>query len=45
MVAAASGKLVLRGRISSDSPNAERTGRELAESLLKKGAGIVLEAA
>lgn len=45
MVAAASGKLVLRGRISSDSPNAERAGRELAESLLKKGAGIVLEAA
>ena len=45
MVTTASGKLVLRGRISSDNPNAERTGRELAESLLKKGAGIVLEAA
>jgi hydroxymethylbilane synthase len=45
MVAAASGKLVLRARIVSDNPNAEKAGEELAESLLKKGAEIVLEAA
>jgi hydroxymethylbilane synthase len=45
MVAATSGKLVLRGGIVSDNPNAEKAGEELAESLLKKGAGIVLEAA
>jgi len=44
MVAAASGKLVLRGRLVSDSPTPEKAGEELAESLLKKGAEIVLEA-
>ena len=44
MVAAASGKLVLRGRLVSDNPSAEKTREELAESLLKKGAEIVLEA-
>lgn len=45
MVAASTGKLILRGRIVSDNPSAEKAGEELAESLLKKGAGIVLEAA
>lgn len=45
MVAAASGKLVLRGRKVSDGSSAERAGQELAESLLKKGAAMVLEAA
>lgn len=45
MVAATSGRMVLRSRIVSDNPNAERAGEELAESLLKKGGGIVLEAA
>jgi len=44
MVAATSGKLVLRGRIVSDNLSAEKAGVELAESLLQKGAEIVLEA-
>jgi len=44
MVAAVSGRLVLRGRLVSDNPSAEKAGEELAESLLKKGAEIVLEA-
>jgi hydroxymethylbilane synthase len=44
MVASASGKLLLRSRIVSDNPIAEKVGEELAESLLKKGAEIVLEA-
>jgi hydroxymethylbilane synthase len=45
IVAATNGKLILRSRIVSDNPKAESVGEELAESLLKKGAGIVLEAA
>jgi len=44
MVAATSGRLVLRSRLVSDNPSAEKAGEELAESLLKKGAEIVLEA-
>ena len=44
LVAATSGRLVLRGRIVSDNPSAEKAGVELAESLLQKGAEIVLEA-
>ncbi len=44
MVAAPTGRMLLRSRIVSDNPNAGKVGEELAESLLKKGAGIVLEA-
>jgi hydroxymethylbilane synthase len=44
MVAAPTGRMLLRGRIVSDNLNAEKVGEELAESLLNKGAGIVLEA-
>lgn len=45
MVASPSGKLLVRSRIISDNPDAAKVGEELAESLLKKGAEIVLEAA
>ena len=44
MVAATSGKLVLKGGLVSDNPRAEKVGEELAESLLKQGAEAVLEA-
>lgn len=45
LVAAPDGKMLVRSRIISNNPDAEKVGEELAESLLKKGAGIVLEAA
>ncbi len=45
LVAAPDGKMLVRSRITSNNPDAEQVGEELAESLLKKGAGIVLEAA
>jgi hydroxymethylbilane synthase len=45
LIAAASGRLLLRSRIISDNPSAERVGEELADALLKKGAAAVLEAA
>ena len=45
MVAAPNGRMLVRGRISSDNPVAERIGEELAEALLEKGAGAILEAA
>jgi hydroxymethylbilane synthase len=44
MVAAPSGKMVLKGRLVSGNPNAGKVGEELAESLLAKGAEAVLEA-
>ncbi len=44
MVAAPNGRMLLRSRIVSDGPDAAKVGEELAESLLKKGAEIVLEA-
>ncbi len=44
MVAAPNGRMLLRSRIVSDNPNPRKVGEELAESLLKKGADIVLEA-
>jgi hydroxymethylbilane synthase len=44
MVAARSGKLVLRGRLVSGNLSAGKVGEELAESLLAKGAKAVLEA-
>jgi hydroxymethylbilane synthase len=45
LIAAASGRLLVRSRIISDNPDAERVGEELADALLKKGAAAVLEAA
>jgi len=45
MVASPTGKLLVRSRIISDNPDAGKVGEELAESLLEKGAEIVLEAA
>jgi hydroxymethylbilane synthase len=45
MVAALSGKILVRSRIVSDDPRPERVGEALAEDLLSKGAGAVLEAA
>lgn len=44
MVATMNGRMLLRSRISSDNPSAAKVGEELAESLLRKGAEIVLEA-
>jgi hydroxymethylbilane synthase len=44
MVASVSGKMLLRSRIVSDNPKPSAAGEELAESLLKQGAHIVLEA-
>jgi hydroxymethylbilane synthase len=45
MVAARSGKMLVRIRIVSDNPDAEKVGEELAQALLSKGAATVLEAA
>ncbi len=45
MVAARSGKILVRSRIISDNPDAEKVGEELAQALLSKGAATVLEAA
>ncbi len=44
MVAAPTGRMLLRSRVVSDNPNAEKVGEELADSLINKGAEIVLEA-
>jgi hydroxymethylbilane synthase len=44
MVATGSGRMLVRSRIVSDNPDAEKVGEELAEDLLKKGAATVLEA-
>lgn len=44
MVAAESGKMLVRNRIVSDHPDAEKVGEELAQDLLNKGAATVLEA-
>lgn len=45
MVASPNGRMLVRTRIVSDNPNAEKVGEELAESLLNKGAEAILEAA
>jgi hydroxymethylbilane synthase len=45
MVAAENGKILVRSRIVSDNPNAEKVGEELAQTLLSKGAATVLEVA
>jgi hydroxymethylbilane synthase len=44
MVAAENGKMLVRSRIVSDHPDAEKVGEELAQDLLSKGAATVLEA-
>jgi len=45
MVASADGRMVLRSQLVSESGEPWRVGDELAESLLRKGAQLVLEAA
>ena len=45
MVSSAEGRMLLRSQITSTNPEAERVGEELAESLLAKGAQLILEAA
>lgn len=45
MVASTSGKLLLRNQIVSGNLDSVKVGEELADSLLEKGAQIVLEAA
>jgi hydroxymethylbilane synthase len=45
MVAAPSGRLLVRSRIISDNPNAESVGEELGDLLLMKGAAGILEVA
>jgi hydroxymethylbilane synthase len=44
MVAALTGKMLVRGRIISDSPDAKEAGEALAEDMLSKGAASILEA-
>jgi hydroxymethylbilane synthase len=43
MVATPNGKMVIRGRLVSDNPNAEEVGETLANDLLNKGAAALLE--
>ena len=43
MVAAASGRMLVRGRLTGSANDSEKVGVQLAESLLKKGAGAILE--
>jgi len=45
MVASTDGRMVLRGQLTSDEQDSKKIGEELAESLIKKGAQIVMEAA
>ena len=45
MVAAATGRMLLRGRLIGNATDSEKVGVELAESLLNKGAEAILEAA
>jgi hydroxymethylbilane synthase len=45
MVASTDGRMVLRGQLTSHEQDSKKVGEELAESLLKKGAQIVMEAA
>ena len=44
LVSSLDGRKVMRGRIASDKPDATKVGEELADSLLKQGAQLVLEA-
>lgn len=45
MVSSADGRMLLRSQIISTNSKAEKVGEELAESLLGKGAELILEAA
>ena len=44
LVGSLDGRKVMRGRLVSDNPDASKVGEELADSLLKQGAQLVLEA-
>jgi hydroxymethylbilane synthase len=44
MVAATSGRMLVRGRLVGSATDSEKVGVELAELLLNKGAGAILEA-
>jgi hydroxymethylbilane synthase len=44
MVASPTGRMLVRGRVTSDDPDSNKIGEALAKSLLEKGAGAVLEA-
>jgi hydroxymethylbilane synthase len=44
MVSSPDGRKLLRSRLVSDNPHPEKVGEELADSLLSKGAQLVLEA-
>jgi hydroxymethylbilane synthase len=43
MVASRNGRILVRGRVSSNNPNSSQIGEELAKSLLDKGASVLLE--
>lgn len=45
MVAAQTGRMLVRSRLVSDIGDSEKIGVELAETLLSRGAAAVLEAA
>jgi hydroxymethylbilane synthase len=45
IVASPSGRMLVRGRVISNDPDSSKIGKELAESLLDKGAQAVLELA
>jgi hydroxymethylbilane synthase len=45
MVSSADGRMLLRSQLVSDNPEPQKVGEELAESLLSKGAQLMLEAA
>ena len=44
LVGSLDGRKVMRGRLVSDNPEASKVGEELADSLIKQGAQLVLEA-
>jgi hydroxymethylbilane synthase len=44
MIASPDGKMLLRSQLVSDNPDPRKVGEELADSLLKKGAQLMLEA-
>ena len=44
MVSSVDGRMLLREQLTSNDSNHEKVGEELAESLLRKGANLVLEA-
>ena len=43
MIASPNGRMVVRGRVTSDNPKSAQIGEELARFLLDKGAGALLE--